>query len=220
MAYLATGGLPKAAFKGLESSFVGGVGGVERLGAKYAPKAPSAGRQAWRFVSAPFRAAPKVTPRPSAVLTTATQAGDDAVRAVTQIAPSAPAAGRAGTQQFPTAFVVKAGVVGAGAAGAVYAAPSIGRALSNVGGGIGAGAGAAVQQPLSGLGVGLADAFAGLGAGLANTLAGVGAGTGAGVSSTLGGVGEGLKKVAGPALLLGGAALIAFAVVGRVGAKS
>lgn len=72
-----------------------------------------------------------------------------------------------------------------------------------------------VQAPLSGAGSGLADLFGGLGSGLANLFAGAGAGTGVGLGTGLAATGEGLRRIAGPALLLGGAAILAIVVLNR-----
>lgn len=186
-------------FKGIESSFVGGVGGAKSFATRY-------GDDAGRGIKGLFNFGKKaptsggVRPNPAQATS---QLADDFVRAQSPTATSPPVQGRAGSWQVPRPLIY-----GGLAAGGIALAPRAGEGLRSIGAGAGAGAAAAIQPPLTALGAGFTDAFSGLGAGLANGLAGIGAGTGVGVSESLKGVGEGLKAIMIPALLLGGGFLV------------
>lgn len=138
---------------------------------------------------------------PSGVRPSATQVGDDVVRAVNSPVPTAPFAGRAGSRQFPTQFVVKSAVYAGAATAAFTYGPKF---LENVGDSANqatADAGQVIPNVLDPLAGSLANLLAGIGVG-------AGTGVGAGVASSLEGVGRGVKSLAVPLLLLGGGFLV------------
>lgn len=220
-------GIAREAYKGLVGGVGGAIGGVK----SGASAAGQLGRFLWGAARGgsddASRAIPKntpyipPTPKAPPVLKTpqslAAPAVDDVVRGAGPSATTPPLAGR---QQFLDAsskkWIVKSTVIGGSTAaaglGIAYGGQKVGDGLAALGGGakdfltdVGTGAGAGAGAAFGGAAAG---AGAGFGAGFRDLFGGIGLGTGEGAAAGLGGIAEGLKRIAFPAILIGGGVLV------------
>ena len=170
----------------------------------------------WTGVRNPWaKAAPKapgLTPAAGGVDDLTRAQGNAAIDAIRP--PSVPPMPLAGRVQFTTAqksLLIGGGTAVVGGATAPIWLGGFGKGASQAA----EGAKDLVQQPLTGAGAGLQDLFGGLGTGLAGLFGSAGAGAGVGLGTGLAATGEGLKRIAGPALLLTGAAVLAIVILNK-----